>query len=291
MEKDFLDIMAEVSSCKKIEGSLPIARKAHTITPLLVGDDLALRTSMVSPSSYDREMIKLLHKHVEFIEGEKTYKESYENFCRTVSNIDKISMIYSMYKCSYDTLGNRTITCPKCTSDDEESFTFKLDVTLEDLIHNDTFALWSEDIPFYEYVYNIDVEYEQFKFTFKTLLPNISRYNSVLSMVTTAELQNNLEKIGQIFTKPMQMVLLTKEINIQKDGEDIASTNSLQEVMMAFENHIPDAISEQFYTKYNDKFSKYLLNFYKPVQCPKCNHSFNYKVDIESEFFRRVLSS
>ena len=285
MSITFLDTIQKISQIKKMESSLPIAKKVITITPLTVGDDLALRTSITSPSGYDREIIKLLHEKVEFVDGERTYKEKYQTFVRQISNIDKILMIWALYKVTYESLGNRDINCPKCKEK------FKNEIFVEELLQPDSFKLWEEEAPFYEYVYPIEIEYEKFKFEFDTVIPSMSRYNSILGMVSTAEIQKNLDSIGQIFTKAMQMTLLTKTIRIKliDNPSEVVETSSIQEILISFKRHIPEIVSEDFYDKYNEKFEKYLPRFYKKLTCPNCGYSFDYEVDIETEFFRRAI--
>lgn len=292
MNQDFLSVISQIKNIKKTETTLPIARLAANITPLMVGDDLSLRSSITSPSGYDREMIKLLHNKVEFIHEEKTYTEPYDKFCNQISNIDKLALIWALYKCTYESLGERLINCPKCKDNNNKTFQFKQEIIVEELLNNDSLTLWEEETPFYEYIFPVIVPYANLEFCFMTLIPSMARYNQLLGMVSTGELQNNLEKLGQVFTKPMQMSLLTKSISIKENDVNQVESKSLQEVMIAFDNHIPETVSDKFYNSYNDKFNKYLPKFYKEVSCPNCGHKFNYDVDIETEFFRRsVLGS
>ena len=89
---DFFEVMDYIRDIKKQEITLPIAKKACTIVPLLVGDDLSLKSSIGSPATYDRDLIKMFHKKVKFINQKeaKDYTVSYDEFVSTISNIDKI---------------------------------------------------------------------------------------------------------------------------------------------------------------------------------------------------------
>ncbi len=291
MSVNFLEAISQIKDIKKMESTLPIARKVVNVVPLTVGDDLGLRTSITSPSGYDREIIKLLHKKVEFVQGETTYTEDYDKFCNEISNIDKITMLWALYKVTYETLGERKITCPKCKDNNDNPFVFRKEINILDLLHEDSLTLWEEELPFYEYIFPIKINYEdKIDFEFDTVIPSMSRYNQVLGMVSTGQLQQNLEKIGQVFTKPMQMSLLTKKIKLIINGEEIESSG-LQEILIAFENHVPEIVSEKFYEEYNNKFNKYIPKFYDKVTCPNCGHQFNYDVDIELSFFRRTILS
>ena len=90
-QANFLKTMEHISGIKKQEVPLPITRKSAVVSPLLVGDDLTLRSSLTAPVNYDREMSKLLHSHTEIIvDVDKPFvHENFEKFCATTSNIDK----------------------------------------------------------------------------------------------------------------------------------------------------------------------------------------------------------
>ena len=72
---DFLNTVKLVSDIKKQEAIMPIARRSAMVTPLKVGDDLSLRTSLISPVQYDRMMIELIHSHTEIVTVDKNIKE------------------------------------------------------------------------------------------------------------------------------------------------------------------------------------------------------------------------
>jgi len=289
MSTDFLTVLNQIKNIKKFETTLPIAKKAANVIPLMVGDDLSLRSSLTSPAGYDREIIQLLYNKVEFIHEEKTYKENFDVFCSQISNIDKIVLLLSLYKCTYESLGSRNLTCTKCKDSKNKPFPFKETIAIEDLLQEDSLKMWSEDIPFHEYTFPIEIKYaDEITFKFSTMLPSIARYNKVLGLVSTQQLQNNLDKLGEIFSKPMQLTLLTSQIEIIKDNQS-SFANSLQEIIMAFDGNIPEVISEDFYKQYNDKFNEYLPKFYKKIKCPNCGFEFNYDVDVETEFFRRSV--
>ena len=81
---EFLKMMQTISSIKKQEVPLPIARKSAVVNPLKVGDDLALRSSLVSPVNYDKDLTRLLYNHTEIMENEDKplIKENFELFGR-----------------------------------------------------------------------------------------------------------------------------------------------------------------------------------------------------------------
>lgn len=289
MISEFLKAAEAVSNIKKQEVPLPIARKSAIVSPLRVGDDLALRSSLTSPVNYDREMTKLLHQHTEIQdENNKLIKENFELFCATTSNIDKICLIWALYKTTYETLGKRNFRCDKENCKTE----FKEEVLVDSLIQEDTFLEWEEDSPFYEFTYTIDVPYDEFIYSFESRLPSIRDNNRLLSNLSIEVLQNNLDSTGVIFSRSEQMTLLTRSLTIKRSDSNDASaprTDNMQELLIAFKNFVPHIVSEEFFKKYREKFDKYYPKFYTLIKCPACGNEIRFQIDLEIEFFRRSL--
>jgi hypothetical protein len=287
----FLKAAEAVSEIKRQETILPISQKIGIVSPLRVGDDLALRSSLTSPVNYDRDMVKLLYNHTQLVlqEGAAPVKENFEKFCATLSNIDKICLIWALYKSTYDTLGVRNITCDNenCKSK------FKEEILLDDLIQEDTFTVWEEEQPFYEYIYPIEIKYDNFIYLFESRLPSIRDNNRLMSNLSIDALQTNLNQTSSLFTRREQMTLLSKTVSIRKKGEQLndetPKTSDMQEMLMAFTNYIPHNISEDFFAAYRDKFDKYYPKFYKNIKCPQCNKILKFQIDLEIEFFRRSI--
>lgn len=290
MLSNFLKVAQEVSSVRRQEVPLPIAKKVAIVSPLSVGDDVALRTSLVSPVNYDREIIKLIYNHTEIYNSDgKLFKEKLETFTSTISNIDKICLIWGLYKSTYDTLGTRIIRCDKENCKTE----FKEDITLDSLIQEDSFVPWEESIPFYEYVYPIEIPYDKFIYLFESRIPSIRDNNSLLSTLSVDVLQHNLQTTGSVFSRAEQMTLLTKSITIAtREGnnvQELSSTKNLQEILLAFKEYIPHVVSEGFFDLYTQKFDKYYPKFYTNLTCPGCNSPVRFEIDLEVEFFQRSL--
>lgn len=291
MLSSFLKAAEAVSAIKKQEVPLPIAQKQAIVTPLKVGDDLSLRSSLTSPVNYDREVTRLLYDHSEMIlsEGAVPAKENFERFCASTSNIDKICLIWALYKTTYETLGQRSFTCDKENCKTQ----FKQEIQLESLIQDDTFTVWEEELPFYDFVYPIEVPYENFVYLFETRLPSIRDNNRLMSNLSIDALQNNLNQTGSLFTRREQMTLLSRSISIRQkgvvDGLDVPKTDNMQEMLIAFTSYVPHIVSEDFFKQYRDRFDKYYPKFYTNVNCPGCGNLIKFQIDLEIEFFRRSL--
>lgn len=289
MLSSFIDLARVIGDIKKQEIPLPIIKKTVNVSPLLVGDDLSLRTSLSSPATYDKQLIKLLYNHTEM---EDDPKIDLARFSATTSHIDKSCLLWALYKVTYETLSKREVTCPKdnCGESKDEKTSFEVEIAVDDLIHEDTFQHWDEELPFYEYLYIIEVPYEGYNYIFHTRLPSISNNNQVISRLSTTIIQRNMEKTGELFTKPEQMTLLTNTIEIKKDDGTISEKSSnLDEIIIAFQRYIPSIVSESFFDKYGKRFNKYVPKFYAKLKCPSCGGEFDHTINLEIEFFRRSL--
>ncbi len=288
INSEFLETLSKVSSVKKTMTALPIIQQQVQVSPLVVGDDLSLRTSLTSPVFYDRDIVKLLHQKTEFVDGSLPYEE----FVNRISNIDKLSLIWALFKSTYETLGERQFYCPKENCNHAKD-PFKKEVLLDNIIQEDTFQVWEEEAPFHEYSFQIDIPYKEVIYSFMSRLPSIANNNQILATVSTEILQNNLEKTGTIFSRAQSMALLISAMQISgsSEGSNInpVQTNNLQELMMAFNSYVPFTVSEEFLEKYNEKFEKYIPNFYTVEKCPTCGEEVRNDFDLEVEFFRRSL--
>lgn len=289
----FLDTLHSIS-IKKTETILPIARMTTNMSPMVTGDDVGLRTSLVSPVNYDRDLCKVLLKHAEFIIDEQPQKLNYNDFVNQISNIDKLSMLWAIHKSTYDNLSDeRELTC----RNDQCKEKFNVTIPMDDLIHDDTFTVWevtdSEGnlIPFYQYRFPITVEVDDIIYEFNTKLPTIAENNRMLSMISTEVLQYNLDNTGSIFSKPQHMTLLTDAVRVSSKSskfEPIESDN-INEILLTFQNYLPFKASDKFFKQYSEHFDDYVPSFYYNAVCPACGTEFKYTVDLELEFFRTSL--
>lgn len=291
---NFLDVVSNMARIKITETTLPIARMAANVSALTTGDDLSLRTSLLSPVNYDKELCKLLLKHSEFIVNDQPAKLGYSEFVDNISNIDKLMLIWALYKSTYDNLTDeRELTC-KNTECNEK---FKVTITMDDLIHEDSITIWDKideennPIPFTTYRYVISVETGDAVYDFNTKLPSVGENNKMLNMVSTDVLQSNLQNLGTIFSKPQHMTVLVDAVRLSsKSGKfETVETNNVNEILMTFTNYLPFQVSEKFFEKYSEHFDKYVPNFYYNAECPYCKNKFKHYEDLELNFFRKSL--
>ena len=291
---EFLNVASDIVSIKKIETILPIARKTINVTPMVTGDDINLRTSLISPVSYDRELCKILLNHIEFVEEEDNKTVSYTDFVHNISNIDKLSAIWALYKSTYDNLSdNKELTC----TNEQCKHKFKVCITMDELIHEDTYTIWDKVddennfIPFTQYKFPITIDYEDNVYEFNSKLPSIGDNNAMLSTISIDNLQYNLDNTGSVFSKPQHMALLVEAIRLSSKTNKFKTveTTNLNEILMAFQNYLPFKISDQFFKGYGEEFDKYVPKFYYNAECPVCKTKFKHDVDLELNLFRIAL--
>jgi hypothetical protein len=285
-------IQALKTAVRKTEVPLPIAKLTANVIPLSVGDDAKLRTAVMSPANYDRELLQLLYLKTEFINPSnpsEPFELSYDQFCSILTNHDKLMLLWAIYKCTYETFGTKLVTCPN----ENCGTKFEVNVTLDSLIQEDSITPWDKESPVSEYVYPVTIEDKQSNlvYIFDSHLPNLYRTNSILSRLSTTEIQHNLETQGSIYTLKDIVVSITKKITIHQVGntENVVETIDLADIDLAFSRYIKKTIWDQYKKKYDEHFGKYDIKFYTKLTCPKCQKQFNYDVDLELEFFRRSL--
>jgi len=292
LDNSFLSVANSIRDLKKTEVILPIARKSALVTPFLLGEHEILKTAILSPQNYDRELIKTLHKHQVIIEKDdegilsQELKLDFDTFISQISNIDKIMLLWACYRSTYENIGTRKVACPKCKTEANYK------ITLDELIQEDSILVWEDDTtPFYEYVYTIDIEYnKEYKYSFESKIPSIKRYNQVLGMIPIDKIKENLE-LNNVLSRSEELAMLTSKITIFKNSTEIAQTSNIQEILVFFSTALPSSVSEEFQDKYNKRFEKYLPKFYTTLACAskECGNQIRYDIDIETEFFRRVL--
>lgn len=291
----FLDAMAKISAVKLTECVFPIARLTGNFSPMVTGDDVSLRTSLVSPISYDRELCKLIIKHLTVVGKEQDKKLNYDELVSSISNIDKLSAIWALYKATYDNLAEqREINC--VNKDCKQKF--KTDISMDELIHEDTYTFWDiKDaegtlVPFNNYRIMISITHGDNVYNFKAKLPSIKDNNTLLGIVSIDALQYNLENTGSIFSKPQRMGLLVDALQITSKTNlfEPIETINFDELLLTFNNYLPFQVSDNFFKEYNTTFEKYSPNYYTEITCPFCGNVDKITIDLETEFFRKCLS-
>ena len=326
MSLNLYHALGQINKIKRKELVLPIARKEVVVSPLSVGDDLILKTSLLSPAKLDKELIRLLWMHTEFWvpnnnppvtvepEIEKTedgivmpqkrgrkrkplqdntagnYKKIPEReFYNQISYFDKLVLLWGIYNVTYGSLGTQEITCSECGE------TFPNEVYLDDTLHEDSLTLFeNEEVPFNKYTESIIIPLsDEYSLDFTVCIPSMADFNRILGLVSTAELQANLENIRSQFNTEQLMTLYTKRLAVFKTASPAERSESAisQEILSSIRDFLNIDISQKFFNQYAEKFSKYAVNFYSNCECPNCKTVNKQGVDIEFEFFRRQLPS
>jgi hypothetical protein len=307
--------LSAISNIKKTETILPIAGKLAVVTPLTVGDDTALKTSVSSPASLEMELVNLIYKHSEFIDmtmddtsnkgkkkpaDKKFIKPNFQKFISELSIIDKLMLLWGIYKSTYNTLGERQLVCEKCDEINKE------DILLDDLLHptseeeinkvegvEESITLFDEKLGnFYDHTEVISLPHkDSHMLEFHIRIPSIQNQINLLKMVSIEKIQENLRKIRQIFDTPQLISLFTKKMvlySLNKPDER-TETSNIQEILTAVDAYLDLPNKSKFLKEYDDKFGKYMVKFYKNFKCKSCGHDQKEYFDIELEFFRRGI--
>ncbi len=327
MAVELYHALKEINKIRRTEAVLPIARKEVVVSPLSVGDDLILKTALISPVKLDKELMYLLWQHTEFWfpnnEGaqpeqpEKTpegvimppksggrkkktkhledrtggkYKSIPEQeFYNTTSYFDKLVLLWAIYNVTYGTLGKQTIKCTHCEKD------FDVEVIVDSTLHDDTMELWDKTRPpFNQYTEDIEIPINNdFVLRFSVCIPSMADFNRLLGLVPTSEIQHNLETLRSEFNTEQLMTLYTKKLGVYNKNEPdkIITSGYTREILSSIKDCVNIDVASEFFKRYADKFSKYNINFYTQNTCPHCGGEVKTAVDFEYQFFRRQLPS
>ena len=326
MAVELYHALKQINRIRRKEIVLPIARREVVVSPLSVGDDLILKTALISPVKLDKELMYLLWQHTEFWfpsenvqpvqqseakdgvqmppqnRGRKKKFKSQEEedksggryksipeqeFYNTISYFDKLVLIWGIYNVTYGTLGTQTITCQNCQKE------FDIEVVVDDTLHEDSMTLWEEDKPpFNKYTESIEIPLnEEYMLEFSVCIPSMADFNRLLSLVPTSEIQNNLETIRSEFNTEQLMTLYTKRLSVYaKDKpEEKITSGATREILSSIKDCLNIDVATEFFKQYAERFSKYNVSFYMLSKCPDCGEEVKTPIDFEYQFFRKQL--
>jgi hypothetical protein len=282
----------------------PVSKLRAITSPLTVQSDLQLKTMVSSPDLYDRELAILIYDHTEFPDVPNV-KPTFEEFIEHTSDFDKKSLLWGIYDSTYQTLGKHAITCPKCKAKLEEI------ILAKDLVQPDTFAgVWDKDVSFENYTYPVDIEIGDVdisKFVFNISIPSISKHLDVLKLISTDDMKSNFNKFNSIVSKPEELALITKSIDIYGEAVEPAevdpgasplanqpqlpddSITNVYEIHTIIKDFITLDVINTVIDAFEEQFSKYNPSFKKSITCKTCKNTFDFSIDIEVALFRSFL--
>ncbi len=284
-----LDALNDLNATFKREIICPI-NKAKVITSLLkVGDDYALRTSLTSPDTFEKELSFLVYTHYTPIDNK--VKPEFDDFCKFTSKNDRYVMIWSILNSTpYSKLENVKIRCPNSINKNSkcDAKEFIDNITYDELLNENSLCIWDESQEFYDYSYPIIKKINTNKIKhieFYTKIPSIKDRIDILSLLGIDKINHNYESIGEILSSVENLVLVTKMIRMILTDDTAIEINSLQELHM-FIIDLPITILRFISTEYSKKFDKYNPKFQKLYTCATCKEDFEYDVDIEFNLYQ-----
>jgi len=273
----------------------PVIRKEIIVSPLTVGDDLHIRTMIVSPERYDDELSKMIFDHM-VVPGVDNLE--FKDFISNVSQFDKKYLLWGIFSSTYAKISDVEVECPSC---DE---IFKTTIEADDLIHEETITMWAEDKSFSEFIIEVDYDItDTLKLRFYMLIPSIKKHLDTLQSISADKMRSNFESFNSIMSKTDELLLITsyadlietKEAVRDEDGKlgkpvvEVDTIKSSSELHALFNAYVPLDAEEILVDKYNTYFEKYNPVFINKCKCPECEHDFEFPVDIEMALFKRFL--
>jgi len=269
----------------------PIIRKEVIISPLTVGDDIHIRTMVVSPERYDDELSKMIFDHME-LPGVDDLK--FDDFTANVSQFDKKYLLWGIFSATYAKITDVEVTCPSCKEG------FKTNIMADDLIHDDTMNVWEEESSFQEF--SIETDYkisDTVVLRFHMSIPSINKHLSTLKAISADKMRENFETFNAIMSKSDELMLITSYAELietipatEEDGEPIVEVDAIRsssEIHALFDMYVPLDAEEMLVDTYNKYFEKYNPVFMNKCTCIECEHHFEFPVDIEMALFKRFL--
>jgi hypothetical protein len=292
MKKNKLESFRALRSVNQKEILCPIVKLRAVVSPLYVGDDLDLRTMVVSPDIYDEILSQLVYKHTEFIinNDQEKIPKSYDEFINMLSSVDRQVLIWGVVNSTYNTIGEQNIVCtnPKC------DHKWKDIIKIDDTIREDSIKIWDKDVPFDEYFHTVDFEIghgDISKLSFKTGLPSILKTINVIKSLTPSQIKEQMSKFNTLLTKKHQLISMVVEASIYDDNGDLKeSVDRIDDIFELFTDIIPNNIGKDLEEKFEEHFSPYSVSFGKRYECSKCCKQFLFEIDPETELFTNFFS-
>jgi hypothetical protein len=296
----FLQVSQRVRELRRTQIFLPIAKCMCENTALLAGEDLALRTAVITPGAFDRElnMSLFVHSYIYDIDTKKPIdaihsgndRERIEGFLSNISYIDRECMMWAFHKSSYGVIDkDRKVTCRNADCKQVTPW----DIYPDDVVHEDTFMPWDKPLSFKEYTEKISISYDDIIFEFNAHIPALMHFNTVMSSMSMEKVQLNFEKLDSAFSRTESLVLHTKSIRLVSKSNmfPTVETSDLKEMLIFVENDLPQDVMDKFFEEYDTVFEKYFPKFYFNVTCPHCQNKFKLNFNLTNEFTRKLFQS
>jgi len=278
-----LDQVNNLAKINSQETDLVLLREKAVVSPIVGDEDLALKTSNVTVSTFVKNFNKLLFEKTSF----DTPITNYEEFLKKLTPQDKTLLVYALALSSFKKLGTVGHVCKHC---EEE---FPADIVTEELWHDDSApSAWDHDLSPFEY---------EDRQTF--LDGNIEIYLKIptefdrikLMDLLESKVDKNMTDNGDIFGVVDTIAFFTSKIIIKgssDNGKVIEDTilTDLNKDILPFLNNLPLKIKDILFEDIDlTVFDKYMPNLYQDVQCTRCHQPNVIPVNIETSFFRRAI--
>ena len=278
-----------------IEIYLPGLKENVVVKPLNNIEELNLKTQNLSFATFLNQLnILLLNKtHIQNIPL-KNYFKTIEDFEAKILPIDRVLMIFSLIKNSFENLTEFTIVCENCEKEfiatpSIENLNFKFEIDGNTILKTDF------------YTFSITKSYLNGKleidFGFN---PEIVRLQ-LLKLKSNEEVKQNVEEKNKILDNVDDLILFIKKIRVYKPDKRTKKGKKLiteidyyqdgfQEIF-DFVHNMPMKVKDLILNKTDlSELEKYSPIFKITEACPFCGHIHELDISPEIEFFRKTLS-
>jgi len=308
---DALNIANKVTNIREISVTLPIMGETISVTPMEGIDDLHLKTLFGNSTHFLKTFNQLLYKHI----NHKGLFEDLDDFNKRITEYDKRLIVYALITSSFDTLPERTLTCPMCGNKDIH------DLDPELMLQQDSLEqTWDKEINYLDFREEVVIvpmseetdengDYTGNQISIFYKIPTEQDKIDLMELVNVNKRKID-ENNGELLTTLEYFITYIDRIEIkQHDQRKKDNEGNITEGVVAGKKIILNDIATEifpFVTKCNliiqdkivkttpvEKFEKYQPKFYFNMQClnSACSHKYKYDVgNIENEFFRKALS-
>jgi len=219
-------------------------------------DDTASLTDILNQTIYSSIITK-----------EEGVTDSYLNFLKSFTIVDREALFVGLTHASYDNTHNYTATCPKC----KKVFDFRVNLDEGFSYNKAETSLLGKEMEF-------ELPYSKLKITY-----------SAPTLEKELQVYKNYEDIISISPTYLNILLYVDSIKyIPEGGKNYKTVTDKLDILNIFKLLRPGDY-KAFRKEIENNIEQYRASLLYNVKCPHCSNKFEFSVNIVQEFFRLVL--
>jgi hypothetical protein len=245
----------------------PQTKLSFTLRSLTVQEEENLKGSLLTPNRVADHLNKSIFDCI--VKKPESIKD-YDTFLRNVTIKDREALLYGLYHITYEDIRNFEVTCASC----EKLFPIKVNI--------------SDSFNFLEYPGN-DVLTKRVKV-------DMVKTKGVSAIVKQPTLFDEIVALKSLSGRPnASLEALSETLIIEKFMQDMeASVTPIEyvdkeDIIDAYLS-LPPKDKRLIFNEYREQFGKYAIDLKIQHNCPKCDVSSLYAIDLVGNFFRELQS-